>query len=259
MIKLIASDMDGTFLNREGQLPEGSIPFIHKLNEKNILFVVATGRQTKTIENDFEEVVSEIGIIAENGSVVKYKGETIGVTTLDQEIVREVIRELREIQDAIVVLCTEHKAYVEAPEELIEDEIKKYYHSRAYVKDLLEVEEAPIKIAVYHEDSVEKITEIMRPRWEDKFKMAVSGRHWVDFGDLNVNKGKAIQMLQEKLGIQKEECMAFGDYFNDVELLDSVEESYAMEKAPEGVKSHAKYVIPTGSVRETVMKVIGDC
>ncbi|MGL4344177.1 MAG: HAD hydrolase family protein, partial [Cellulosilyticaceae bacterium] len=166
-------------------------------------------------------------------------------------------KELREVEGAITVLCTEHCAYIEAAPELIEDEIKKYYHSRAYVDDLLEVTEAPIKIAVYHKTHVQEITSVMKERWEEHFKLAVSGEHWVDFGHLLVNKGQAIHALQEQLDVPKEACMAFGDYFNDVELLDAVGESYAMEKAPEGVKQHAKYTLPTGTVISKIYEVIG--
>lgn len=250
--------MDGTFLDEKGRLPEGAFELIDALAEKKIVFAVATGRQTKTIENDFAPVVDQIAIIAENGSVVKYKSQTLSVTTLDVEKVRSLLQELRGIEGAITVLCTEHKAYIEAPKELIEEEIKKYYHSREYVGDLLEVEEAPIKVAVYHPKQIKGIHDLMQPKWYNDFKLAVSGEHWVDFGHICVNKGRAIVDLQEKLGIEKAESMAFGDYFNDLELLDEVGESYVMEKAPEAVKRHAKYEIQAGAVIETIYKVVTD-
>lgn len=256
MIKLIASDMDGTFLDENGNMPKGAFEMIEALTSRGITFAVATGRQTQTILNDFSPVANQIAIIAENGSVVKYHGKTIQVVTLDQQQVHRVIRELREIEGVITVLCTEHTAYIEAASELIEDEIKKYYHSRAYVEDLLEVEALPIKIAVYHEQGIGEIAGQMRSKWQEQFKLAISGQHWVDFGHPDVHKGAAIKALQKKLGIKKEVCMAFGDYFNDVELLDEVGESYAMEKAPEGVKKHAKYTLPSGQVLAKIYEVI---
>ncbi|MGL4736340.1 MAG: HAD family hydrolase [Cellulosilyticaceae bacterium] len=256
MIKLIASDMDGTFLDENGKLPEGAFEMIETLAQQGITFAVATGRQTQTILNDFEPVADQIAIIAENGSVVRYHGETVQVVTLDRSQVHQVIRELRGIEGAITVLCTEHKAYIEAAPELIEDEIKKYYHSRAYVENLLEVAAQPIKIAVYHAQDITEIATCMREKWEGQFKLAVSGQHWVDFGHPRVHKGAAIKALQRNLGIKKEACMAFGDYFNDVELLDEVGESYAMEKAPEGVKKHAKYTLQSGQVIAKIYEVI---
>ena len=46
-----------------------------------------------------------------------------------------------------------------------------------------------------------------------------------------VNKGAALDGMCKALGITADECMAFGDYLNDCELLQAVGESYAMENA----------------------------
>ena len=64
-----------------------------------------------------------------------------------------------------------------------------------------------------------------------------------------------MKTLQRLLGIRPEECMAFGDYFNDVELLESVGESYAMGNALDEVKAVAKYIAPTND-ENGVMRVI---
>ena len=70
-----------------------------------------------------------------------------------------------------------------------------------------------------------------------------------------VNKGEALRGVQRMLGIRPEECMAFGDYLNDCELLDAVGESYAMENAHPALKRIAKYIAPSND-EDGVMRVL---
>ena len=60
-----------------------------------------------------------------------------------------------------------------------------------------------------------------------------------------VNKGCAMRGIQQKLGISAAECMAFGDYLNDIELLRTAGESYAMANAHEQLAALAKYRCPS--------------
>lgn len=83
----------------------------------------------------------------------------------------------------------------------------------------------------------------------------LSGEHWVDVMKPGVNKGCAMRGIQQKLGISPEECMAFGDYLNDCELLQAVGESYAMENAHPALKKLARYIAP-GNDDNGVMRVV---
>ena len=54
MIKLIATDMDGTLLDENKKLPKDFFNILTKLEDKNIKFVVASGRPYATLYNDFK-------------------------------------------------------------------------------------------------------------------------------------------------------------------------------------------------------------
>ena len=75
--------------------------------------------------------------------------------------------------------------------------------------------------------------------------MILSGEHWVDVMKPGVHKGAAMRGLQKMLGIAPSECMAFGDYLNDCELLESAGESYAMANAHPLLKAQAKHIAPS--------------
>ena len=76
----------------------------------------------------------------------------------------------------------------------------------------------------------------MIPRWRDRLYCAVSGDIWVDFMNKDTNKGNAIRSIQEILKISPDETMVFGDNHNDLEMIRSATESYAVGNAAEAVK-----------------------
>ena len=72
---------------------------------------------------------------------------------------------------------------------------------------------------------------------------------------LRVSMRTEIRRIQQKLGISAAECMAFGDYLNDCELLQAVDESYAMENAHPALKALARHIAPSND-ENGVMRVV---
>ena len=72
---------------------------------------------------------------------------------------------------------------------------------------------------------------------------------------LRVSMRTEIRRIQQKLGISAAECMAFGDYLNDCELLQAVGESYAMENAHPALKALARHIAPSND-ENGVMRVV---
>lgn len=253
MIELIISDLDGTLADNKGQIPEEVFEVIDALEAENINFAVATGRQCATVENDFKSVLDKIYVIADNGALIKHKGELVGVTYLDQVKAREIIETIKEIEEVEMIISCKDTAYKITKDQDFHEEVSKYYHSLSYVEDQSLIEEDIIKIALYNKDGISKDFEaLLRDRWEADFSITVSGRNWVDLGSLHTSKGMAVKVLKEALNITKENCMAFGDYFNDVSMLGEVEESYVMEHAPTEMKAYGKYIAEVGSVLEVI-------
>ena len=73
MIKLVASDLDGTLLMKGAQgLPEDIFPLIRQLKELGILFVAASGRQYANMKKMFAPVADDMAFICENGGLAVY-------------------------------------------------------------------------------------------------------------------------------------------------------------------------------------------
>ena len=72
----------------------------------------------------------------------------------------------------------------------------------------------------------------------------LSGEHWVDVMKPGVNKGCALRALQQRMGIGPQKLHGFGDYLNDIELLQAAQESYAMKNAPPALFRVARHIAP---------------
>jgi len=242
-IKLIVTDMDGTFLNSKYEVSPDFPKVYEELKKRDILFVPASGRQMSGITKYFGEIQSEIGFIAENGGYIVYKNKEIFADKLSQNSIADIVRTVREIPDARAVLSAKENSYYESSDNTFVDYFSKYYIQNQKKDDLtLEVDDSVFKIAVYHPVSAEEFLYPALKKFENEdLVVVVSGKNWLDIMNKNTNKGNAIEKLQKSLNILPEQTMAFGDYLNDIEMLKNARYSYAMENAHPSVKEVAKF------------------
>ena len=115
MIKMIATDMDGTLLNSKKQLTEKSIKTILALKNMGIHFAVASGRQYKNVYNIFKEnsLEKNVSFLAENGTIIFDNGRLISVSQLECEVVRAAVELARKTPNIYPVLCGVKAAYIE--------------------------------------------------------------------------------------------------------------------------------------------------
>ena len=252
MIKLIASDLDGTILLQVAQSVDDSLfEVIHKISEKGIIFAPASGRQYNSLKMLFEPVEKDLMYIAENGALVMYKDEVIFKRSMDRKIAMEIIEDVYEHCNCEVLISGLNTAY-------IKPKAKEYLHrmtsvvkyTTTIVDSFDNIQEDILKISVCDISGIQNSGDYFTQKWSDKVLTAISGKLYLDFTANGVNKGTAIMKIQERFGIAPDECMAFGDNYNDIEMLDHVGHSYAMERAVDDIKRHAKYV--TKSVEMTL-------
>ncbi|SHJ13902.1 hypothetical protein SAMN05444401_2261 [Clostridium amylolyticum] len=256
MIKLIACDMDGTLLNENGEIDKEFFHIYKRLQDLNIRFAVASGRQYHRLMHNFQNIAQDLIYIAENGTIVKYKNEEIYSSTLEKQDVMKIVEQSKDIRGINLILCGKNCAYLDTSEEEIVDEAKKYYHNLEIVKAFNEVQDEIIKIAVLDlQGSQDNSYKIFYPLWKDKLQVKVSGQIWMDLFSKDADKGIAMRIIQKKFNIDKKETMAFGDYFNDIEMFQEAYYSYAMENAPEEVKKHARFVAKSNRENGVVEKI----
>jgi Cof subfamily protein (haloacid dehalogenase superfamily) len=257
-LRLVAVDMDGTLLDAQGRVPDRLWPLLELMRERGILFVPASGRQYATLRSLFARAAAGMPFIAENGTYVVRDDVEISSAPLDAGIVRAVIAALAQTPaDYGVVLAGRDRAWVSRTDAAFLTEVAKYYVEHEVVADLDAVAGDTIKIAVFCFGDAE--TEILPALagFRGTHQVVVSGAAWVDVMDARVNKGEALRALQHALGIGPEHCAAFGDYLNDLEMLQAVEWSYAMDNAHPDVKAVARRIAPHHH-DEGVIAVLGE-
>lgn len=243
MIKLIASDLDGTLLlNHTQVLPEGTCELIRRLKEKGILFVAASGRQYANLRRLFEPVQDDIAYICENGALVYYQGKKIHKEQMDWELGQTIIKAIMDHGDSEVLLSGEDTSYLQPKKKSYEDHMRYVVKNNVtIVDDILQTPEEYFKISVYEDCGIEKTQDYWKKRFGDQVDCVVSGSVWLDMMPFGVHKGKAMEILMDQLGIKPEESMAFGDNFNDLEMLDVCQASFAMDSAHKEIRDHCRY------------------
>jgi len=241
-VKMVVTDMDGTLLNDWGEVSPEFFSLFSQLKKHNIHFVAASGRQYFSMLDKLYNIKDDITIVAENGGMTNHNGETISTNTISQKQINRIIDTLRKTPNTYIVLCGKKNAYIETSDENFIEIFKEYYTQFEQVTDLKSVtDDAIFKVACYHfENSLDHIYPSVK-KLEDENLVKISGENWLDISSPTTNKGEAIKHLQNLLNISKEETMAFGDYNNDIEMLEQANFSYAMENACEDVINTAKF------------------
>ncbi len=233
--------MDGTLLNSKHKVSDRFFEIFVELKKRNILFVAASGRQYHSIVDKLETIKDDIMVIAENGALVKEQEKELFVTPLGSNLRKELLESVDTIEGAHAMLCGKYNAYFDGKSIPFLEELKEYYSSYEIHESLAGINDEIVKIAVYHNQSAEDYVYPVMKRFNEEIIVKVSGQHWVDLNHSKANKGHALHQIQERFGILKEETLVFGDYNNDLEMLQSAHYSFAMKNAHPDVKKVANY------------------
>jgi Cof subfamily protein (haloacid dehalogenase superfamily) len=258
-IRLIAADMDGTLLDDEHELHDHFWPLVDELHRRKILFAPASGRQYFNLRDHFLDIADEVLFIAENGTFVVYQEREISSDCLAPEVANDLVRAVRELAGAGVdlgaVVCGKRSAYIERNDPPFRTEVDRYYARLAVVDDLTTVVDDVLKVAVYDFGHAERTTAPGLAHFRRTHQVVVSGLHWVDVMNRTANKGRAIQTIQHTFGITPAQTMVFGDFLNDLEMMDAAEYSFAMHNAHPILRERARYVAPPNSQNGVVRSI----
>ena len=244
MIKLINCDIDGTLLQGYAdQIELELFELIEKFYEKGVLFFATSGRQLYNLQKIFAPVKDKIGYIAENGALVVYNNEVLYKSAIDVNLALELAQKILDRENTELFICGENTTYIMPKckdfDELVGNEIQNHI---TIIKSFDEIDQDILKISLFYKKGIDnELIEYFSKDYGDKFQHTTSGHTWYDFMNINTHKGNAIKLLQEVIKVNSDETVAFGDNFNDIEMLSDAKYSYAMENAHEEVKKVANY------------------
>lgn len=256
MIRLIASDLDGTLLKNGAQdLNPRLFELIDALKQQGIRFAAASGRQYANLYRLFGPVRDDISYIAENGSLCVHENAILSSGNIDRDLVNEIVLDARKQPDCSLLFSCKDHCYVEKGNERLYDHVKNHVgYDTILADDLTLIPDTCLKVAICNFDGAYRSMGYFTEKYADRIKIVTSGNIWFDFIAPNANKGTALAGLADHFGISREECAAFGDQFNDVEMLQFAGTSYAMSDCAAGVETYATH--RTDSVEKILEQIL---
>ncbi|HBJ1648037.1 Cof-type HAD-IIB family hydrolase [Clostridium botulinum] len=267
MIKLIASDMDGTLLNNNHDIDVETVEAIRKAEEAGIIFTISTGREYDSVKGILDKHNIRCQCILSNGAEYRdEEGNILEVININEEYAKQIIKILDEnklparifTDKGVFTTSTREEALQEVVfrtltfnPNLTEDEAKKmaekegFFTSLKYIDDVEKFFEDGIevrKFVAFHKD-VELIDKIKKTVGKlEGLAISSSFDDNIEITDLNAQKGIILEQVAKKMDIDIKDVMILGDSFNDYSMFEIFEESVAMKNAIPEVKEIAKYI-----------------
>ncbi len=256
-MKLIASDMDGTLLqNGSMQVSDRAIHLIQQLTKKGYLFVAASGRQYPNLQRQFKEAAKDMAFICENGAVVFYQEKLLVKIPMEHNLTMQLCHDIYNRAGCEVLISGIKTSYLKPKQHSFLNRMQHIVKNNVQViENFVDIKEPIVKVSVFEEEGIiEHSADYFIKTWEDKLKCTISGFSWLDFVNLNVNKGSSLLSLMEFLHIPQQNTYAFGDNYNDIEMLQTVEYGYIMENAVDELKQ--QFPLKTILVEDELEKLL---
>ncbi|MBP2168210.1 Cof subfamily protein (haloacid dehalogenase superfamily) [Erwinia toletana] len=259
-VKLVAVDMDGTFLNASKNYNRERFQQQYlAMREQGIRFVVASGNQFWQLLSFFPQIAGEISFVAENGACVVSEGEEIYCGHIPQSLVVSILSELEPFSDIYTVVCGKQTAWLHqrAPEKVVAL-MSRHYHRLQRYQSVDEIGDDIFKIALTLEDTrIPQLKAHLSQALNGDLTPVTSGFGFVDLIIPGIHKAHGLKILQQRWGIADEEVMAIGDSGNDREMLLQAGYSFSMANASEEIRQAARYQAGDHN-DEAVLDVIDD-
>lgn len=244
MIRLIASDLDGTLLNDEHKISEYNKKIISEVHKKGIKFILSTGRPTSAASKFLDDLNIETDMISFNGAMITDRnGKILYEDNLESDIGKELIDIAKKYKVYYQGFLGERWNISDSKSEWLNfyisiAQINNYNVGFENIKDF-----SFSKFMFIGENNILKeIVLELDKNLKDKVYYTFSRPVYLEVHSPNVSKANALSFLLNKYNIKRENIMAFGDNNNDIEMLETAGISVAVENAENIVKEKAKYI-----------------
>lgn len=229
-IKMIVTDLDGTLLRTDKTISDYTLSVFKQCREKGIKIVIATARPLFGIA-DFTKVLENDGLIVTNGAFIYANDNIIHENVLPKEKSNTLLVELNQSPEVLKIGARKPNVY--------------YTTKTTYEWDVLYDFSKPLDIDIAHisfrtEDTV--FADNLIKKYSDFDIYRVTGENLYNVGVKGCTKANGVKILSAKMGIDLSCTAAFGDDYNDVEMLNNCGIGVAVDNAIEEVRAAADYI-----------------
>jgi hypothetical protein len=257
MIRLIASDLDGTLIPEGTQdIEPGFFEVLEELLDRGFLFYAASGRQYANMRRVFDRYADRMGFVCENGALAFEQEKQVFIQEIPRDIALAIAEDILQFPETEICLSGVKACYIQPRTKWFEEQmVHVLQNACVYFQDLSGIDDQIVKISMYVHDFKEyagKLQHFFREKYGDFAEFVDGGNGWLDLIQHNSGKGKALEAILKQKELSPEEIMVFGDNQNDLSMLQLTPNSYAMAHAKEDVKIHAAHTC------ESVTKTLQD-
>lgn len=245
--KLLALDLDGTLLTSDNRITERTRHYLDKAVKSGAEICIATGRIYESAIQFAVKYNLNVPHICANGAVIRepFSQKEYFRATLEGNYA-ESINQYASLENALLHVFTDSDWYVNEITDSVKEFGRKSNRMPKLVDEIKDWEELQIIKMVIVENS-----EVLS-RFEDwiskkgfSLNVARSDPFSVDIVGKGASKGIGVKILAQILGIKRENIIAVGNYFNDIEMFEHPSLGVAMGNSPDEVKLRADFVTKT--------------
>jgi len=237
-INMIVCDLDGTLLRTDKTISEYTLNMFEKCRKLGIKIGIATARSEMSILHIIDKVRPDV-LITNGGAMCKYDGEIIYTAYLDAETTNAIVLRLLDEKDiGAIGLETNENYFVSQAEAAGQD----YPQTAVYIDFSKEAFAPAQKITTKMPKEPAKNIAADFP---GAAVMFFADERWVTFSCKNATKWQGVTAAARHLGIDKSNIAAFGDDYNDIEMLANCGLGVAMGNGIAEAKTAAKYCAVT--------------
>lgn len=243
-VKLIASDMDGTLLDENGQVPPETFGLILALREHGVRFVASSGRRYDRLCDFFSPVKDRMDFVASNGAQVFADGVQIDREVYSHLAIRRLAKTVAMFPNMHLALFDRTKSYLLDDEDKFVREVDKDLPNVERIYELPSPQVSIIKASIFCDDgNVMDNAYVLQRELGGLFTFAPSGSSYIDAMQPGISKASGIAQVMEHHGIDASEVVAFGDAMNDYEIIRFVGTGCAMANGRPALRAVADRVI----------------
>ncbi len=237
MLKLVVTDLDGTLLDKNHQIPPVCKQALQAVDALGIQVMLATGRHFQDVYKLAQQLEFAPYLITSNGARVHNAlGELLYENHLPQRLAQQVLA----ISAAFAVHRNVYQAehwWVESPNEAL----LAIHHSSQFGYRLTNFDDLVLEGVdkiYFHADHAQllPLEKALKASLGDELYITFTTENYLEVMNQGVSKGQALQAVLKRKQICPQEVMAFGDGFNDIDMLQMVGEPVVMENAHADIK-----------------------
>ena len=237
-IKVVVSDLDGTLLNPQHRISDYTKSIFQELHNQGYLIVVATGRHHLDAMGIIDKLEIPVYLVSSNGARIHSPNkEELFSFNLDSDVVKAALNV--EIDPEItVVLFKENVWQTNKWNEKLNafQEELKYHPELVDYKTLEDFSSIKIFFSCPDHEKLVKLKDDILANSSEHLHHAFSLPTCLEFMDKSIDKAVSIERALEKEGFTLKEAVAFGDGYNDVQMLSAAGKGLIMGNAPASLK-----------------------